>query len=170
MPNFWRSTIRKFYDIFSGHKTNDSDYNLKIEQLRNTEKSVDKVKAIYSKFDQNFSGFKNICREIYQVLPSIYDKSSPYWSFIDDIIHLYMEAERIYDNLILQVQELEKIGNDWDSQIKEVLNNVNLREVARRNYDHYEDKMQKISKKRQEKIAKNEVDLSEDNYFLTVKY
>jgi hypothetical protein len=139
MPNFWSNTRRKVYEIFHGPKTKDIEFDLKIDQLQNVESSVDEIKLIYMDFYHNTKAFKYVCRQISENLSTIYDQCSPYWSFTNEIVQIYVEAEKLYDNLIVKVKELQKIGIEWDNNYKEIFSNILKREEARRNYDHYDD-------------------------------
>jgi hypothetical protein len=99
-----------------------------------------------------------LCSEIYSNFSSIYDESSPYWPLIREIIVVYEESEKLYDNLAEKVVEIEKIGSAWDFQYKDALIKISKREELRRVYDHYDQKMQKLNKKREDKIAKGEIE------------
>lgn len=111
-------------------------------------------------------GFKTLCEEIVTSLTSLYDVSSPYWSVINEIIFIYGEADKIYDYLALQVVEIHKTCSAFDLKYKEVMSEVQKREDARRTYDHYDQKMQKLVKKREEKASKYELETHKDfEYF-----
>lgn len=164
MPNFWTAAARKFYEMFTGPRTKDQEFDKKVEQLKFAEKSVQQIKSIYTNFYKNTSGFKVLCRDIYQNLSFIYDESSPFWPMIKEIIYSYTEAEKLYNNLMVKVGEIEKIGEDWDKKHKEVSVFLQKREESRRIYDHYDEKMQKLYKKYEDKAIGSE----RDPYFIRV--
>jgi hypothetical protein len=105
---------------------------------------------------QNKLGFKTMCYGIYSNLSTIYDDSSPYWPLIMEIIKLYEDSEKIYDHLAEKVAEIEKIGSAWDFQYQDAMNKLERREEARRNYDHYDQKILKLLKRREERIARGQ--------------
>ena len=111
-----------------------------------------------------------MCEQIISNLSSLYDSNSPYWSVINEVIQIYSESEKVYESLLLKVSELDKIGNSWDIKYRDCLKSIRRRDQYRRIFDHYDDKMQKLNKKKEEKAARSEIESPKQvEYYQRVK-
>ncbi len=171
MPNFWSTTTQKIYELFKGPKTRDPEFDSKVTQLKTSANKMKSTKSIYDNFYTNTRGYKVMCNQIYTDLSSVYDDTSPYWPIINEIIILYKESERLYEDLLVRVREIERVGQAWDVQYETVRIEIDKREEARRKYDHYDDKYQKLLKRRDQKNAHGDVfSVKEQEYFERVNY
>lgn len=154
MPNFWTNTTQKIYEAIAGPRTCDVDFELKVDEVKLLEKYMTSIKSIYHNFYLNTNGVKTIYKDMYSLL-AVYDKNSPYWPLVNDIVNIYDQCDKQYDMMVEKVQEIDKIACQWDELYAEVKACINQREELRRTYDHYDEKLEKLVKLRNEKLAKN---------------
>jgi hypothetical protein len=56
MPNLWTTTYQKICETFSGPRTIDIEFDAKIEEMKNLEKSLYQIKAMFPNFPRNTQG------------------------------------------------------------------------------------------------------------------
>ncbi len=106
-----------------------------------------------------------------RILPTLYDHGSPYLELMNNITHIYQQTEKLYDILVLKISDLESMGMFWDAQYQEVISALAKRESARKDYDHYDQKMEEQVKQRNIKLLKNQHETQKEvEYFDRVLY
>jgi len=154
MPNPWSNTKQKVYEVFYGPRTRDTEFDIKVEEIKMHEKSFLGIKAILFNFQRNTQGIKNMCKDVYGYLLTTYGESSPYSSLITEISNNHKEIERLYDNMVEQIRELAASTATWDKYFEDARSNILTRDNYRRTYDHYDEKMEKLVRIRNEKLYK----------------
>lgn len=174
MSSFWSSTTQKIYEVICGVRTKDTEFDIKVEEIKSAEMSLRGIKSIFSNFNNNTYGIKKMCKDVYTNLTQPYTEASPYWNFVTDIAQSHQEIERLYDVLNETIGLLSKQTLEWDKHFTEAKNNVTQREDFRRKYDHYDEKLEKIVKNRNDKTFKGisetqkEIDLFDRVTFLLI--
>jgi hypothetical protein len=59
MPNLWSLTYQKICETFSGPRTIDIEFDAKVEEMKNLEKSLIQIKSIFPNFARNTQGINN---------------------------------------------------------------------------------------------------------------
>lgn len=160
MPNLWSNTTRQIYETFSGPRTVDTEFNLKVEELKMTERNLANVQRLYKNFYKNTFGIKTFFEDVYASLGSIYDNSSLMWPIVNEVAIVHQEAEVLYDILAENINKIVLVSNEWDKYFGEVRTNLLLRDKARVVYDHYDRKLTNLNKRRQEKQRKGKIESS----------
>jgi hypothetical protein len=83
-----------------------------------------------------------------------YSQESVYWPWIKELIDMHKDLEVNYDNLVVAVTNLAKQTAEWDKLFDEAKKNIQQREQMRSLYDHYDEKLEKLVKNRNEKFAR----------------
>lgn len=148
MPNLWAKTSGKVYESFHGARTIDSEFNMKVEEVKQAERNMDGTRQLFRNFYGHFSGTKNFLSELYSTIGTSYDNNSPYWQYISEIIFVHQELERVFDVFAENIARLTHMTGDWDKYFNEIRANLKHREHLRFAYDHYDEKMEKLVKKR----------------------
>lgn len=154
MLNFWSNTTQKIYEFVYGPRTKDTEFENKVEEMKACERSISGIKHIYFNFSPNTRGIKNLCKDIYANIGMAYSESSPYWAFVVELGQVYQEVERLYDGMSEVVALLAIQTSEWDKLFEEAKKAVAQREETRRAYDHYDEKLEKLVKNRNEKMQK----------------
>jgi hypothetical protein len=152
MPNLWTNTTQKVYEVFYGPRTRDTEFDIKVDEMKIHEKSFMGIKAILFNFQKNTQGIKFMCRDVYGYLASTYGDNSAYSNLINEICNIHKETERLYDNMNEQIKILAAATAEWDKYFEEARINLLTRENYRRTYDHYDEKMEKLVRIRNDKM------------------
>jgi hypothetical protein len=154
MPNLWTQTTQKVYEVFYGPRTKDTEFDIKIDEMKVHENSFKGIKAILLNFQRNTQGIKNYCKDVYTYLSSVYGENSAYSAITNELCAIHKEIERLYDVMVEVVTNLAAQTGDWDKYFEEAKTHLATREVFRKTYDHYDMKMEKLVKVRNERLAK----------------
>jgi len=154
MPNIWTNTSQKVYEIFYGPKTRDTEFDIKVDEMKMHEKSFLAIKAILYNFPKNTGGIKTMCRDVSNYLTATYEESGAYTGLITEISNVHKEIERLYDIMAEQIKNISITTLQWDRYFEEARANLTTRDNFRRTYDHYDEKMEKLVRTRNEKLYK----------------
>lgn len=154
MPNFWTTASQKIYEAFYGARTKDTEFELKVNEMKEAEKSVQQIKAIYFNFSKNTLGIRNMCKEVYSFLPLAYNEGSPYYFLISEIILAHKEIEHLHIIMCESIAVICKQTAEWDNLFLEAKKCISQRDSIRKLYDHYDEKMEKRVKIRNEKFMR----------------
>jgi hypothetical protein len=100
MPNLWSSTTRQIYEAFAGPGTVDTDFNLKVEELKLSETNIRKVQELFRNFHSHTKGWKTWLQDIYQSYGACYNNDSPYYPVVNEILIVHQELEKLYDTFV----------------------------------------------------------------------
>jgi len=156
MPNLFTTTTRRLYEAFYGVRTKDTEFDIKVEEMKGCEKSFQSIKNIFSNFFGSTKGIKIMCKDVYSSLTLAYSDTSPYYNFIVETTQIFQEVERLYDCLAEFISILANQTVEWDRIFEDSKKNVALREQFRMTYDHYDEKLEKLVKARNDKAQRNQ--------------
>jgi hypothetical protein len=100
MPNAWSTTTRQIYEAFAGPGTVDTDFNLKVEEMKLSETNVRKVQDVFKNFHQHTKGWKTWLSDIYSSYGSCYGNDSPHYEIVNEVLVVHQELERLYDTFV----------------------------------------------------------------------
>ena len=112
---------------------------------------------------------KNYFKDVSNLLPPLYENTSPYTPHILEITKYHAEIENYFDIMVrLKIPfliyfnykciEMVSIGatiSEWNKYYEDINNLYKQRENMRRIYDHYDEKMEHFIKIRDEKVFRN---------------
>ena len=156
MPNKWTKATQAIYEFFYGPRTVDVEFNSKVEELNSIMNSMKTITSIIKNFPNQTMGLKNFCQSIYNHLTECYKGNSIYIPFITDVCDSHKKIEIAYLNLCENIIKIENGNLEWNKKFTEVQNSLNNREETRKVYDHYDEKMEKLVKDRNNKLSKGE--------------
>lgn len=162
MPNFWSSMLQQAYECFNGPRTVDYEFEKKAQELKLVKEQVYQIRAIITGFPQRTSGIKAVCSDIFNSFSLPFEKEKCYYGFADDVCNAHKALEKSYSSC---AEMISKIGADtglWVSSFQEVDELLKKRVEARKNYDHYDEKMEKLVKERNEKLSKGKKESAKD--------
>lgn len=156
MPNLWTKTTQKIAEAFHGPRTRDVEFDTKIEEMKIMEKAIAGLRQAIQNFASNSLAIKNLCRDIYGCIRSLYDKQSPYHNIANEIFDTHIEIEKIYETVNANMQNLFSRTSEWNQMFAKAKALLQQREEKRKDFDHYDEKLEKIYKAKMEKIKKNQ--------------
>lgn len=155
MPNLWSTTTQKLSEFINGPRTKDTDYELKLQEFKSYEVKFHKLKDIFQNYFKNTHGYKNVSKDICTTLVTIYNESSVFWPLVKEINGIFEQSETLYDQLIINICEIEKTFDYAIAEMHGADKLIELRKNSRMEYDHYDEKLEKLVHARLEKHSKN---------------
>ena len=163
MPNLWSKAGQFISEAISGAKTKDEAIEITNEKMLKTENAVKNIKNILRTYTTWSDPFIKYIKEISESLKIIF-QDTPYQKYIDKIQLKYDLIINEVDNLAKSVGKLYSKTSAWDQifiQAKELKKN---REEKRKNFEHYEQKLQRISKDLRKKKDTDLIKRNEEKY------
>jgi hypothetical protein len=155
MPNFWTKTSQKISEAFSGPRTKDTEFDLKVEELKTAERGVISMKQFILTFHGYTQSLKAFSRDMNNAIKNIYEVNSPFAIIAKEIYEAHLDLEKFYDTFCNKVSVLQKEANDWHLLFNDTKQQITKRETLRKTYDHYDEKLEKLFKAKQDKFKKN---------------
>ena len=162
MPNVWSTILQQAYECFNGPRTIDYEFEKKVQELKLAKERMLQIRTTILSFPQRTGGIQAICLDIFNSFSLPFEKDKCFYGFIDDVCNAHKALEKAY---VTCKEKIEKIGMDiacWDAAFQEVENNLKQREENRKVYDHYDEKMSKMVKERNEKFAKGRAETEKE--------
>ena len=145
MPNLWSKAGQFISEAISGAKTKDEAIELTFEKMQKTENGVNNIKNLLRTYTTWSDPFCKYIKELSESLKLVY-QDTPYQKYIDKIQLKYDLVINEVDNLIKNVAKLYSKTSAWDQIFLQAKELLKIREEKRKNFEHYEQKLQKISK------------------------
>lgn len=155
MPNFWTTTSQKIYEVLYGPRTRDVEFDEKVDELTQTIHAVKKIQEIIHSFHQRTEGIQKLACELYTNLPVVYSQNVIYYEFIKDVCAAHKSLETSYVSCAESINSMSQFANEWDKLHNEVNQLLHQREESRQVYDHYDEKMEKLVRNRNDKLARH---------------
>ena len=154
MPNLWTQTTQAIYELFNGPRTVDKEFEEKNSELKIAINSINQISNLINNFHSQTSGLRSFCQNLYNNLPKAYSGNSIYIPFIVDLCDTHKKIENSYLSCCNVLKNIQINNQEWNNLNNEVQSVLAKREEARKNYDHYDEKMEKLVKERNEKLQK----------------
>jgi len=166
MPNLWTKATQKIAEAFSGPRTRDTEFESKLEEMKAIEKGVASLRLVFQNFLNSTSGFRNICRDLIISIKQVYEKNSHFSPVCNDILEAHVDLELLYENFFKNVEKIHSRSSEWPVLFSQAKSQIQKRIDVRKNYDHYDEKLEKIYKSKQEKLKKGTQESAKDLEFL----
>lgn len=154
MPNLWTKATQKIAESFSGPRTKDTEFDMKVDEMKLVEKGVLSLKLVFQNFLNYTVSLRTLCRDISNSVKNVYDKKSPYYAISHDIAETHSEMERYYEEFYNNVLKLNSRTSEWAQLFANAKSQIEKRDQCRKTYDHYDEKMEKIYRGKQDKSKK----------------
>lgn len=156
MPNIWTKSAQKLAEAFAGPRTKDGEFDKIVEEIKLLEKGVNEFRNLLKNFQTYTSGIKNLAKEIKSSLTLIYGSSDDYGRVQEVVVDFHSQIDNSYIELVDNVNKIYLKTTEWGGDFQSVKLLLDKREEARKEYDHYDEKLEKIYKSREEKLRKGE--------------
>lgn len=166
MPNFWNKTTQFFDEAFNGPRTKDVEFDLLTDEILIIENGVMALKQILENFLNYSLNFKKLFHDISLSIPKIYNNTSPFHILGKVITESHIQMEKIFDSFSTNVVRLIKKTTEWSVLFTQAKSQIEKREENRKVYDHYDEKLEKIFKKKKDKerrMSTKEIDFHNRN-------
>ncbi len=162
MPNLWTKTSQKIAEAFSGPRTKDTEFDIKVEEMKIVERGVLGFKNFLSNFSAYTQTLKNYAQDMNAAIRNLYEKNSPYAILAGEMYEAHLQLEKVYDSFINKVNNISAGTKDWHLFFNDAKTQINKREQLRKTYDHYDEKLEKLCKIKQEKMRKNQMETQKE--------
>jgi hypothetical protein len=162
MPNFFTKTSQKIGEAFSGPRTKDNEFDLKVEDMKIVERGVLGFKTFLANFSIYTQTLKNFANEMNATIKNLYEKNSSYAILAGEMYEAHLQMDKIYDTFLNRVTNIAAGTKDWQLFFNDAKTQINKREQLRKTYDHYDEKLEKLYKSKQERIKKNQMDTQKE--------
>jgi hypothetical protein len=158
MPNLWTKTSQKIAEAFSGPRTKDTEFDIIVEEMKIVERGVLGFKSFLSNFSMYTQTLRNYAQEMNLAIKNLYQKNSPYAILAGEMYEAHLQLEKIYDTFLNKVHDITAGTKDWQLFFNDAKTKISKREQVRKNYDHYDEKLEKLYKSKLERMRKNQQD------------
>ena len=162
MPNFWSKIAQEAYECFNGPRTKDYDFDKKAQELQLAKDKIFQLRAIIANFPQRTLPFKSMLEEISSLFSLVFDRNTNYYRLMDDVCNAHRALLNAYSECCDKMKKVYDECSDWDNKFIEVENDIKRRNDLRKNYDHYDEKMEKLVKERTARFNKGKTESESD--------
>ena len=162
MPNIWTKTMQMIYEAFKGPRTVDLEFNGKYEEIKLIVSQIKNISVTIKSFPDKLNGFKQLCTEICQHLIKPYPNDCLYFSQISAIISAHKDMIKCYDECADTLGKLTGSTEEWHKTFNELKLYLKKREEARKIYDHYEEKLEKLIEDKHKKMQNHQEETAEE--------
>lgn len=161
MPNLITKFTQTISEAFKGPRTKDVEFDKKVEEFKNIEKAIVDLREILKNYSNHTKGIKHVNNEIKNCIKVIYGNT--HFSTVYDIIaEINDSINSHFDDLITNLNNILAKSTEWLAGYSNLKTTIEQREKLRKVFDHYDEKLENIVSKRQERIRKNEIETTKD--------
>jgi DNA repair ATPase RecN len=153
MADYFSPENKKFFQEFYEPKTVDSEYNMKIEQIKIRERNIKSLHSLLNKVPLFYHAIKEYYMTLSSIMKISYDSNSS--DYFKQVSNIYKELLNLFKNYTNSVNVIATNIQDWLKDLDFVKKSIKEREKHRLIYDHYDDKMEKFVRKRKKHLEKN---------------
>lgn len=162
MPYVWTRNQQMIEEAFKGPRSKDAEFEKKIQEMKIIERAILQLKSGFQNYVDASVAIKNFSREIYGCIRSIYDKDSPYNEIADDIQHSHIEIEKLYKSFVQDVNAINAKTSGWNQMFASSKTLLQQREDKRKLFEHYDEKLEKLYKAKNERKRAHGKDSAKD--------
>ena len=162
MPNLWSATLQQLYECFNGPRSIDYEFEKKAQEFKLVKERIGLIKQTLLSFPGKAQGMLSFCNDVYNYFTLAYEKDKCYYAFIDDVSNAHKALENEYSNCKDLIYKIAQDTIKWDTCFTEIDTLIKQRSEKRKAYDHYDEKMEKLVKERNERFAKNKGESAKD--------
>ena len=123
--------------------------------MKIVEKNINNLKNVLSKFTSSAQSYQKHFKELSEAIKLVYGKNNICSNLGNDIAEAHSNIERMFDDMMTYVVDINKSTNDWSNLFENAKNSLKEREELRKKFERYIEKLNKLNKNKIEKIKKN---------------
>lgn len=163
MKSFFNKATQRIYEAFNGPKVKDTEFDDKIKEMQESEKGLMILRELFINCEKNFTGLRLHCVHTYSSIKSLYDGSKEYETISKDIIDIHKEMENALQSFFKQLNDVKNMTDEWVGMFRDARISIERREELRREYEHYDSKMEDIMKERAQNSSETPKDIEKYN-------
>lgn len=163
MKNLWNRATQRIYEAFNGPKVKDNEFDEKVNEMHNSEKGLLMLREVFLNSEKNYNGLRYHFTTVYSSLKAIYEGRSEFDSISNEIIQVHKEMEALCNNYLKAMYDVKQMTDEWMNLFREAKIAIENREKDRREYEHYDVKMEDIMKERANKNSESSKEIDHYN-------
>ena len=96
MKNLWNRATQRICEAFKGPRTKDTEFDMKVQEVKQAERGLLLVRQIFYSFDKNMIGFRSFCNEVNTGFRTSHQDNSPYTTISNEVCDLHQEMEALF--------------------------------------------------------------------------
>lgn len=152
MKSFFDRATQRIYEAFNGPKVVDHEFDEKVNEMINSEKGMLQFKELFLSMENNFNGIRNHARLVCSSLKSIYEGNKNYELVIKEITQVHSDIDVQIMSFFKSMSEVRSMTEEWNGLFVQAKILVEDRVKWRREYEHYDEKMEDMMKERSKDV------------------
>lgn len=148
MKSFFDRATQRIYEAFNGPKVVDHEFDDKVNEMINSEKGMVQLKELFINMEANFNGVRNHARLVCSSLKAIYDGNKNYENVIKEITQVHVDIDVQVMSFFKSLSDVRNMTEEWMGLFVQAKILVEDRVKWRREYEHYDQKMEDMMKER----------------------
>jgi hypothetical protein len=163
MISFFNRATQRIYEAFNGPKVVDTEFDEKLLEMQKSEQGMMALRQLFLNCDKNFSGLRFHFTTVHTCIKSLYDGNSAYDSLKSELVNIHLEGENILQNFAKQLNDVKTMTDEWIGLFSEAKLAVEKRVIDRREYEHYDKKMEEMMIEKSKKQNESPSDIEKYN-------
>lgn len=145
------------------NRKQEEDFEKLVQKMRTIETGMSNFRKYMQSIGKSLEAISSLYTQFSSVFPQFYESSSAYGDICKDLTEAHQDINKILLGFNACLNKLLSRTSEWNSLFTQIKKELNEREEKKKNYDHYESKIEKImeayeKKKKldQEKYERNE--------------
>ena len=151
MKNLWNRATQRIFEAFNGPKVRDTEFDDKIVEMNNSEKGMIMLRSVFVNCERNMNGLKTHFNETSNSIKAIYSGSPAYDQISNELISAHTSMEEQIQIFVKAMADVKNMTDEWVNLFRDAKVAIEKREKDRREYEHYDQKMEELMKDRSTK-------------------
>lgn len=146
MKNFINRATERIYEAFNGPKIKDQEYDNKIAEMVKSEKGMIAFRTNFLNIEKNFGGLRAHLNDTAANVKALFEGNTAYEATITEISNIHLSMDLKIQNFLKSINEVRGMTDEWMGFFTEIKILIEKRETVRRDYEHYDNKMEELMK------------------------
>jgi hypothetical protein len=151
MKNLWNRATQRIYEAFNGPKVRDTEFDDKVAEMTNSEKGMIMLRNVYLNSEKNLFGLRAHFLEVMNSIKNIYGGCESYEALSNEIASAHQNMEDHVQTFVKAMNDVKNMTDEWMNLFRDAKIAIEKREKDRREYEHYDEKMESVMKERAQK-------------------
>ena len=122
------------------------------------------LKSLIDSYPARLEGYQTTIHLLIENFETIFDKEQGnYYQFMTNVVGAHKALNEKLLNMFSRIENLKISINKWTENSTSVDEKINLREEKRKNFDHYDEKMEEMLEERNKIISKGKIPGEKDD-------
>lgn len=153
MKNLWNRATQRIYEAFNGPKVIDNEFDEKVKEMEKSERGLIMLREVFQKAETNFAGLRYHFTSVYSSIKNLYEGYPGYEVITNEIVNIHTEMELLCQNFLKSLNDVKSMTDEWIGLFVDAKIAINKRIEDRREYEHFDVKMEDIMKERAQKSS-----------------